>query len=125
MQVEVIIPPFLDCLACCHALGSSGSLSLNQTTMNAVQENKISFETNQCSEEVLKMFPLVVVNMHCSARTCSGLHVAALLGKSWVFLPEYFLEVHVICGISFVHFVFQATPQIKVSQHEVWGMSWL
>lgn len=37
---------YLDSLACCHALGSSGSLSMNWTIVNVIQESKISFEAN-------------------------------------------------------------------------------
>jgi hypothetical protein len=48
-----------------------------------------------------KNVPLALVNMNCSATTRSGSHVAALLGKSWIFLPEYLLRIHVICGNFF------------------------
>jgi hypothetical protein len=41
---------------------------------------------------------LGLVNMHYSVRTWSGSHIEVLLGKSWILLSKYFLEVYVVCG---------------------------
>jgi hypothetical protein len=41
--------------------------------------------------------PLGLKDMHCSMRTYSSSYITALLRKSWIFLTEYFLLVHVMC----------------------------
>jgi hypothetical protein len=83
-------------LVCCCAPGSSDSLSVNRAIADVVQENKYGLRQTYWFKGGVENIPLVLVNMHCSARTHCGSHIAALLGKPWICFPEYVLQVHVM-----------------------------
>jgi hypothetical protein len=96
--VYIVVILYLACLSCCCALSISGCLFTNWVIVNGALENKISFETN-----------LPVQRRHWKHFPCARNRVGSC--NMWGFILNTF-------------FIFQATPQMKVTWCEVWGMSW-
>jgi hypothetical protein len=114
-----VVGLYSDRLARCRVPVSNGCPTANLT----ITRKKWLFRQAHRSRGGFENVSLVLINIHCRAGTRYLFHtLQILLQKSGVFVPEYFLPVHVMCGNLFCTLCLPSQPTNK--NHTAWDLGY-